>query len=76
MGTIQFSSGATAWCGGKHIKSATFDEYALSRGKMLLRRLTLYDEIRHNSHSLLEYSNSAPRDLPDKLFYQGRSDRF
>ena len=61
---------------GKHIKSATFDEYAPFGGKMLLRRLTLYDEIRHNSHSVLEYTGSVPRNLPDKLFYQGRSDRF
>jgi outer membrane lipoprotein-sorting protein len=61
---------------GKHIKTATFDEYAPSAGKMLLRRLTLYDEIRHNSHSVLEYSGAASRDLPDKLFYQGRADRF
>ena len=61
---------------GKHIKSATFDEYAESAGKMLLHRLTLYDEIRHGSHSVLEYSGSAYRALPDKLFYQGRADRF
>ncbi len=61
---------------GKHIKSATFDEFANSNGRLLLRRLTLYDEIRHNSHSVLEYSNMMPRNLPDKLFYQGRSDRF
>jgi len=61
---------------GKHIKSATFDEYAPSDGKMQLRRLTLYDEIRHNSHSVLEYSGAAPRSLPDKLFYQGRSEMF
>jgi len=61
---------------GKHIKTATFDDYAPSAGKMLLRRLTLYDEIRHNSHSVLEYSGAAPRDIPDKLFYQGRADRF
>lgn len=61
---------------GKHIKSATFDDYAPSGGRMLLRRLTLYDEIRHNSHSVLEYSGAAPRELPDKLFYQGRADRF
>jgi outer membrane lipoprotein-sorting protein len=61
---------------GKHIKSASFDDYASFDGKLLLRRLTLYDEIRHNSHSVLEYSNSGPRTLPDKLFYQGRSDRF
>jgi outer membrane lipoprotein-sorting protein len=61
---------------GKHIKSATFDEYANFDGRLLLHRLTLYDEIRHNSHSVLEYSGSTPRSLPDKLFYQGRSDRF
>ena len=61
---------------GKHIKSATFDDYAQMGGKVLLRRFTLYDEIRHNSHSLLEYSQTSPRTLPDKLFYQGRADRF
>ena len=43
---------------------------------MLLHRLTLYDEIRHNSHSQMEYSGSVPRELPDKLFNQGRADRF
>jgi len=61
---------------GKHIKSATFDEYASVGGKLQLRRWTLYDEIRHNSRSVLEYSGIAPRNLPDKLFYQGRTDRF
>jgi outer membrane lipoprotein-sorting protein len=61
---------------GKHIKSATFDEYLQQDGKPLLRKLTLYDEIRHNSHSVLEYSGATQRQLPDKLFYQGRADRF
>jgi outer membrane lipoprotein-sorting protein len=61
---------------GKRIKTATFDEYGVTNGQLLLRRLTLYDEVLHNSHSVLEYSGSAPRALPDKLFYQGRSDRF
>jgi outer membrane lipoprotein-sorting protein len=61
---------------GKHIKSATFDEYQQTGGKVLLHRLTLYDQIRHNSHSVLEYSGAAQRELPDKLFYQGRTDRF
>jgi outer membrane lipoprotein-sorting protein len=61
---------------GKRIKSATFDEYLDFNGKSLLRKLTLYDEIRHSSHSVLEYSGAAPRALPDKLFYQGRADRF
>ena len=61
---------------GKHIKSATFDEYTQINGKTQLHKLTLYDEIRHNSHSVLEYNGAAPRDLPDKLFNQTRTDRF
>jgi outer membrane lipoprotein-sorting protein len=61
---------------GKLIKSATFDDFMTVGGRAQLRRMTLYDEIRHNSHSVLEYSGIAPRELPDKLFYQGRTDRF
>jgi outer membrane lipoprotein-sorting protein len=61
---------------GKRIKSATFDDFYSVSGRQQLRRMTLYDEIRHNSHSVLEYSGIAPRELPDKLFYQGRTDRF
>ena len=61
---------------GKHIKSATFDEYEPYRREDPAAPLTLYDEIRHNSHSVLEYSGATPRNLPDKLFYQGRADRF
>jgi outer membrane lipoprotein-sorting protein len=61
---------------GKHIKSATFDEYASIGGRSQLIHMTLYDEIRHNSHSVLEYSGIAPRNLPDKLFNQSRSDSF
>ncbi|MGA2351084.1 MAG: outer membrane lipoprotein-sorting protein [Terracidiphilus sp.] len=61
---------------GKKIKSATFDDYLSAGGHTLLHRMTLYDEIRHNSHSVLEYSGIAPRELADKLFYQGRTDRF
>jgi outer membrane lipoprotein-sorting protein len=61
---------------GKHTKSATFDEYQQVGGKMLLRRLTIYDRIRKNSQSVMEYSGFAPRSLPDRMFHQGRSDRF
>ena len=61
---------------GKHIKSAAFDQYAEIGGRVQLHKLTLYDEIRHNSHSTLEYNGAAPRNLPDKLFNQTRTDRF
>ena len=61
---------------GKLIKSASFDDFLSVGGRAQLRRMTLYDEIRHNSRSVLDYSGIAPRELPDKLFYQGRTDRF
>ena len=61
---------------GKHIKSATFDEYQRNGDRILLRRMTIYDQIRKNSRSVMEYSDFAARELPDKLFHQGRLDRF
>lgn len=61
---------------GKFIKSASFDRYAPVNGRIQLQKLTLYDEIRHNSHSVLEYSGAMPRILPDKLFYQGNTSMF
>jgi outer membrane lipoprotein-sorting protein len=61
---------------GKHIKSATFDEYQQVDGRTLLRRMTIYDQIRKNSHSVMEYLSYTPKELPDKMFHQGRSERF
>jgi len=61
---------------GKHIKSATFDEYRQWNGATRLVRMTIYDQIRKSSHSVMEYSNYEPRQLPDRLFSQGRVDRF
>ena len=61
---------------GKLIKSATFDEYRSVEGTMRLVRMTLYDQIRKQSHSVLEFYDFRPRELPDRLFHQGRLDRF
>jgi outer membrane lipoprotein-sorting protein len=61
---------------GKHIKSATFDQYEEVNGVSRLRKMTLYDQIRKTSHSVMEYSGYAQRVLPERLFHQGRSDRF
>ena len=61
---------------GKMIKSATFDDYQTALGHTVLKRMTIYDQIRKNSRSVIDYLQFAPRDLPDKLFYQGRSGDF
>jgi outer membrane lipoprotein-sorting protein len=61
---------------GKQIKSATFDEYVTVQGKTLLRKMTISDQVRRTSHSVLEFSGFAPREFPDKLFSRDRLDRF
>jgi outer membrane lipoprotein-sorting protein len=61
---------------GKHIKSATFDEYRNVGGTLRLTRMTLYDQIRKQSHSVIEFTGFRPQQLPDRLFHQGRLDRF
>ncbi|PWT98216.1 MAG: outer membrane lipoprotein-sorting protein [Terriglobia bacterium] len=61
---------------GKHIKSATFDAYRQDGERTRLARMTIYDQIRKGSRSVLEYSNFEPRELPDALFHQGRVNRF
>jgi outer membrane lipoprotein-sorting protein len=61
---------------GKQTKSATFDAYLEEGGRTRLERMTIYDQIRKNSHSVMEYSGFEARELPDSLFHQGRVDRF
>ena len=61
---------------GKHIKSAVFDEYQTLFGVRTLRRMTIQDQIRKASRTTIEYLSLAPRALPDKLFHQGRAERF
>jgi len=60
---------------GKHIKSAMFDEYGPVAGTTRLVRMTLYDQLRKQSHSVMRFSDFQPREVPDKLFHQG-SGRF
>ncbi len=61
---------------GKHHKSATFDEYQTIAGARVLKRMTIHDRVREGSSTVMEYLSMTPRALPDKLFHQGRSDRF
>jgi hypothetical protein len=61
---------------GKHAKSATYDRYEEVQGRVQLQRMTIYDRIRKESWSVMEYSGWQPRNLPDRMFHQGRSERF
>jgi hypothetical protein len=61
---------------GKQLKSATYDRYQEIAGRVLLRQITIHDYVRKGSHSVMEYLDFTPRDLPDRMFHQGRSERY
>ncbi len=61
---------------GKHAKSATYDSYEDVQGRTVLKRMTIYDQIRKKSYSVMDYDNWKPQNLPDRMFHQGRSERF
>jgi len=53
---------------GKASKRALFVEYQKVDGRMLLRRQEIYDQLRNDEKTVLEYQKYERRDLPDKLF--------
>ncbi|MGE5645981.1 MAG: outer membrane lipoprotein-sorting protein [Acidobacteriota bacterium] len=61
---------------GKQLKSATYDKYQETGGRVLLRQITIYDQVRKGSRSVMEYLDFTPRALPDRIFHQGRSERY
>jgi len=61
---------------GKHAKSASYDQYETVNGRTVLKQMTLYDRIRNSSYSVMKYDEWNPRQLPDRMFHQGRSERF
>jgi hypothetical protein len=53
---------------GKVSKRALFTDYQRVDGVTLLRRQEIYDLLRNEEKSVLEYSNYVRRELPDKMF--------
>jgi hypothetical protein len=53
---------------GKVSKRALFAEYQTVEGRQVLRRQEIYDLLRKEEKSVLEYSNYVRRELPDKMF--------
>jgi hypothetical protein len=53
---------------GKPSKRAVFVEYQTVGGHRLLRRQEIYDLLRNEEKTVLEYANYVSRELPDKLF--------
>jgi len=53
---------------GRLLKTAFYQEFQSLGGEIRPTRLVVEDALRHGNRSVLEYSNMAERDLPDKLF--------
>ena len=58
---------------GKMIKSTSFDRYQEVDGRTVIKQMTIVDDIRKNSRSVIDYLQFTPRDLPDKMFHQSRA---
>lgn len=53
---------------GKNHKTAYYDAFAEFSGKRLLTRMTIYDKIRKDEKSVMEFLRYSARDIPDKYF--------
>jgi outer membrane lipoprotein-sorting protein len=53
---------------GKNHKSAYYDSFQEYHGKRLLARMTIYDRIRRDEKSVMEYLRYAPEQIADKYF--------
>ncbi len=53
---------------GKNHKSALYDTFADFQGKRLLTRMTIYDKIRKNDRSVMEFLRYSQTEIPEKYF--------
>lgn len=53
---------------GKHYKSITYDEYKIMNGRPALTKMTLYDRLRPDRYTIMEFLKYEPKKLPEKYF--------
>jgi len=53
---------------GKHIKTAYFKKYKPVAGKMVLKKMIIFDELKKTGKTIFEYVKFEPRKLPVKYF--------
>jgi outer membrane lipoprotein-sorting protein len=58
---------------GKQTKTAVFEEPRVEAGETVLTRLVIYDHLKSNSKTVMEFSSFTPHELPDKMFNPARS---
>lgn len=53
---------------GKHIKTAFFESFRPIAGRMILERMTIYDELKKDSKTIFEYLKIEEKKIPIKYF--------
>lgn len=53
---------------GKRYKSISYDQYEIIHGYLTLVKMTLYDRLRENRYTIMEFSEYMSREIPDKYF--------
>jgi hypothetical protein len=58
---------------GKQTKTAFFEGPRVEAGRTVMTRLVIYDHIKAQSKTIMQFSDFVPRELADKLFNPARS---
>lgn len=53
---------------GKHFKTAVYSKYGLFQGKLLLEKMTIYDELRTDHKTTFEYKLIKKKELPKRYY--------
>jgi outer membrane lipoprotein-sorting protein len=61
---------------GRHIKTAFFDEPKTFDGRLLITRITIYDDLKSSSKTVMLFSDFTPQRIDDKIFNPSRAEGF
>jgi putative ABC transport system permease protein len=61
---------------GRHIKTAFFDEPKPFDGHVTITRITIYDDLKSSSKTVMLLSDFVPQRIDDKIFNPSRTDGF
>jgi outer membrane lipoprotein-sorting protein len=61
---------------GRHIKTAFFDEPKTFDGRTIITRITIYDDLKTSSKTVMLFQDFTPQRIDDKLFNPSRTEGY
>jgi putative ABC transport system permease protein len=61
---------------GRHLKTAFFDEPKQFDGHPTITRITIFDDLKHGSKTVMLFSDFQPQRIDDKIFNPSRAEGF